>query len=113
MCKDGEKQSPIDIIDAENAVKNVVPAVNGYHLKGGDFGMLRSADKAWNKHQGWNTLDLQNKGFVKLDVDQTIAAGSTDGPTKEKVTKTFVPFKMDFKTPSEHKVNGKSFDLEV
>lgn len=100
-------------------------ATGGYHLRGGDFGTLNSAEGKRSSWEGWNYLDLQYKGFISLDVDEENADGVMERvegsyrPLMEKVKKSYRPLRMDFKSPAEHWIPAgedgaaKQLDLEV
>ena len=108
--------SPFKISDDDTSP---FAAPGGYQLRGKAFGQLRGAERTVNDWTGANKLALQNNGFIGLHVDQV----NPKTGVSEKVKKQFVPFKLDFKMPSEHwvadsnskeeKPEVKQHDLEI
>ena len=66
-------------------------------MRGSDFGVIRAATKRQSSKGGWNTLELQNSGFIAIDEVDTDPSSLTG-----KKAVMYTPWKMDFKSPSEH-----------
>lgn len=91
LCKNGREQSPIDL--------------NGPGLRANDLISI-----AGFEYQNYDSVKVTRKqhtiisDFTDGELDLTFGDGSSD---------TFVPLQFHFHAPSEHTVDGKSYDLEV
>ena len=92
LCKDGCKQSPIDL-PGPKAVESSFLSIKMKGYRNIDYPAIVQ------KSYGWLGVDLKAG-----ELEVTFPGGEED---------QFTPLNFHFHSPSDHTINGKSYDLEM
>jgi len=100
-CKKDETTKFMSPIDLRMDLKKV-PALEEakkFQLRGSDFGMVRGAYKSFNNEKKENSMPLQGNGFLYIGK----MGNNLDVKKNVEVDAKFIPWKMDYVFPAEHK----------
>lgn len=100
VCKEGQSQSPIDLPKKEDAIDSPITPIFSYSL----ISKYMADSIEGSQHKG--NLKIQNWKHLHILHDDLGRITTQDGTI-------YQAQEITFHTPSNHKIDGKQFDLEV